>query len=440
VNSIPSVPQPHIVIVGGGFGGLSVAKALKRAPLRVSLIDRSNHHLFQPLLYQVATALLSPAHIASPIRALLRRQRNASVLLAELKWIDIDRRCVIAQSTDCIRRIPYDFLVLATGVHQSYFGHNEFEPFAPGLKSLADAVVLRNRILQAFEIVEAEEDRAMPEGLLTFVLVGAGPTGVEMAGAIATLVRNTLSSEFRRIDPRSARIVIVDRDRRILPTFSEDLSRAAHERLTRIGVEIRLGRAVDAVDERGVVVGGERIPSRTVIWTAGVEPSPVGRWLGVATDRTGRVRIQKDLTVPGHPEIFVIGDLASLDQDGKPLPGVAQVAMQQGRFVARVIQRRLASRPDPPAFRYFDKGSMAVVGRNFAILENRRMKLSGLLAFFAWAGVHLEFLAHSSLRLTVFVQWVWTYVTKQPGSRLIINHRQESNSAAMALVQQRLKA
>jgi NADH dehydrogenase len=197
---------------------------------------------------------------------------------------------------------------------------------------------------------------------------------------------------------------------------------------------------VDAVDERGVVVGGERIPSRTVIWTAGVEPSPVGRWLGVATDRTGRVRIQKDLTVPGHPEIFVIGDLASLDQDGKPLPGVAQVAMQQGRFVARVIQRRLASRPDPPAFRYFDKGSMAVVGRNFAILENRRMKLSGLLAFFAWAGVHLEFLAHSSLRLTVFVQWVWTYVTKQPGSRLIINHRQESNSAAMALVQQRLKA
>jgi NADH:ubiquinone reductase (H+-translocating) len=440
VNSIPSVPQPHIVIVGGGFGGLSVAKALKRAPLRVSLIDRSNHHLFQPLLYQVATALLSPAHIASPIRALLRRQRNASVLLAELKWIDIDRRCVIAQSTDCIRRIPYDFLVLATGVHQSYFGHNEFEPFAPGLKSLADAVVLRNRILQAFEIAEAEEDRATPEGLLTFVLVGAGPTGVEMAGAIATLVRNTLSSEFRRIDPRSARIVIVDRDRRILPTFSEDLSRAAHERLTRIGVEIRLGRAVDVVDERGVVVGGERIPSRTVIWTAGVEPSPVGRWLGVATDRTGRVRIQKDLTVPGHPEIFVIGDLASLDQDGKPLPGVAQVAMQQGRFVARVIQRRLASRPDPPAFRYFDKGSMAVVGRNFAILENRRMKLSGLLAFFAWAGVHLEFLAHSSLRLTVFVQWVWTYVTKQPGSRLIINHRQESNSAAMALVQQRLKA
>ncbi len=440
MNSIPSVPQPHIVIVGGGFGGLSVAKALKRAPLRVSLIDRSNHHLFQPLLYQVATALLSPAHIASPIRALLRRQRNASVLLAELKGIDIDRRCVIAQSTDCIRRIPYDFLVLATGVHQSYFGHNEFEPFAPGLKSLADAVVLRNRILQAFEIAEAEEDRATPEGLLTFVLVGAGPTGVEMAGAIATLVRNTLSSEFRRIDPRSARIVIVDRDRRILPTFSEDLSRAAYERLTRIGVEIRLGRAVDAVDERGVVVGGERIPSRTVIWTAGVEPSPVGRWLGVATDRTGRVRIQKDLTVPGHPEIFVIGDLASLDQDGKPLPGVAQVAMQQGRFVARVIQRRLASRPDPPAFRYFDKGSMAVVGRNFAILENRRMKLSGLLAFFAWAGVHLEFLAHSSLRLTVFVQWVWTYVTKQPGSRLIINHRQESNSAAMALAQQRLKA
>jgi NADH dehydrogenase FAD-containing subunit len=266
--------------------------------------------------------------------------------------------------------------------------------------------------------------------LLTFVLVGAGPTGVEMAGAIATLVSNTLSSEFRRIDPRSARIVVVDRDRRILPAFSEELSRAAHERLTKLGVEVRLGHAVERVDERGVVIGGERIPSQTVIWTAGVEPSPVGRWLGVETDRAGRVRIQPDLTVPGHPEIFAIGDVASLDQNGRPLPGVAQVAMQQGRYAGRAIERRIASQPADGPFRYFDKGSMAVVGRNFAIVESHRLKTSGLLAFFAWAAVHLQYLVQSSLRLTVFVQWVWTYTTKQPGSRLIVDHPGADKPAA----------
>jgi NADH dehydrogenase FAD-containing subunit len=433
--SMPS--EPHVVIVGGGFGGLAVARALKRAPVRVTVIDRSNHHLFQPLLYQVAAALLSPAHIASPLRALLRRQQNAEVLLADVTGVDLQGRSIVAESADRVRRIPYHFLVLATGVHQSYFGHDEFEPFAPGLKSLADAVVLRNRILQAFEIAEADADRATPEGLLTFVMVGAGPTGVEMAGAIATLVRNTLSAEFRRINPRSARIVVVDRDRRILPAFAEDLSRAAHERLTRLGVEIRLGQAVDRVDERGVIVGGERIPSRTVIWTAGVEPSPAGRWLGVETDRAGRVRIQNDLTIPGQSDIFVIGDLASLDQDGRPLPGVAQVAMQQGRYVGKVIRHRLASRPAPSPFRYFDKGNMAVVGRNFAILQSGRMKLSGRLAFLAWAGIHLGFLAQASLRLTVFVQWMWTYLSNQPGSRLIIEHRQVRNGLAMAVPERR---
>jgi len=429
--SVPS--EPHVVIVGGGFGGLAVARALKRAPVRVTVIDRSNHHLFQPLLYQVAAALLSPAHIASPLRALLRRQQNVEVLLADVTGVDLEGRSIVAESADRVRRIPYHFLVLATGVHQSYFGHDEFEPFAPGLKSLADAVVLRNRILQAFEIAEADANRATPEGLLTFVMVGAGPTGVEMAGAIATLVRNTLSAEFRRINPRSARIVVVDRDRRILPAFAEDLSRAAHERLTRLGVEIRLGQSVDRVDERGVIFGGERIPSRTVIWTAGVEPSPAGRWLGVETDRAGRVRIQNDLTIPGQSDIFVIGDLASLDQDGRPLPGVAQVAMQQGRYVGKVIRHRLASRPAPSPFRYFDKGNMAVVGRNFAILQSGRVKLSGRLAFLAWAGIHLGFLAQASLRLTVFVQWMWTYLSNQPGSRLIIEHRQVRNGLAMAV-------
>jgi len=423
------MPDPHVVVVGGGFGGLAVVRSLKRAPVRVKLIDRSNHHLFQPLLYQVATALLSPAHIASPIRALVRHQRNTSVFLAEVTGVDIDGRFVVTESGGHSARVPFDFLVVATGVRHSYFGHADFERFAPGLKSLADAVAVRNKVLGAFELAETTEDPATQRDLLTFVLVGAGPTGVEMAGAIATLIRNTLSLEFRRIDPGSARIVVVDRADRILPAFAEDLSRAAHERLVRLGVEIRLGQAVDTIDERGVVVGGERIPSRTVIWTAGVEPTPVARWLKAETDRGGRVRILPDLTIPGHPHIFVIGDVASLQQDGRPLPGVAQVAMQQGRHVARTIERRVASRPAPAPFRYFDKGSMAVVGRNFAIVQSGRMKLSGLLAFFAWAAVHLEFLAHSSLRVTVFVQWVWTYITKQPGSRLIVSPRRDPEIA-----------
>jgi NADH dehydrogenase len=432
--------EPHVVIVGGGFGGLAVAKALKRAPVRVSVIDRSNHHLFQPLLYQVATAVLSPAHIASPIRGLLRRQRNVGVFLAEVTGVDKEHRCVFAKSSHRSGCIPYDYLVLATGVHHSYFGHDEFERFAPGLKSLADAVAVRHKILAAFELAETEEDPVKHQDLLTFVLVGAGPTGVEMAGAIASLIRNTLASEFRRVDPRSAKVVVVDRGERILAGFSEDLSRAAYERLTRLGVDIRLGHAVGTVDEQGVVVNGERIPSRTVIWTAGVEPSAAGGWLGTETDRAGRVRVQSDLTVPGHPEIFVIGDVASFEQDGRPLPGVAQVAMQQGRHVARLIQGRLVLRPAPRPFRYFDKGRMAVVGKNFAILQSGRMKLSGLLAFFAWAGVHLEFLAQSSLRATVFVQWVWTYVTNQPGSRLIIEHHRESAAAPLTLSEQRLKS
>src|SRR5580698_5181982 len=408
---------PRVVIVGGGFGGLAAAKALKRAPVNVVLIDRNNHNLFQPLLYQVATSVLTPGQIASPIRGIIGRNRNTTVILAEVTDVDKDKRCVFVSSADR-ENVPveYDYLILATGVTHSYFGHNEFARFAPGLKSLADAVAIRNRILQAFEQAEAEEDPARHRDLLTFVLVGAGPTGVEMAGALAVLVRNTLKSEFRRVRPESARIILLDMAPRVLGTFADQLSGAAKKRLESLGVEVRLGHGADQIDGDGVMAGGERIPSKTVIWTAGVSPSPAGKWLNANTDRAGRVRVERDLTVPGHPEIFVVGDTASLDQDGKPLPGVAQVAMQQGRYAGRVIHSRIVGEQEPGPFSYFDKGSMAVVGKGFAVLQSGRVQVGGLLAWLAWAAVHLEFLAQSSLRVSVFLQWAWTYLTGQRGS------------------------
>src|SRR5579862_6521197 len=414
---------PHVVIVGGGFGGLATAKALGKTPAHITLIDRSNHHLFQPLLYQVATSALTPGQIGSPIRNILRKQSNTTVILGEVSGLDIEKKCVFVNGADRSGvPVSYDFLVLATGVTHSYFGHDEFAAHAPGLKTLADAVAIRNKILQAFEQAEAEENPSHHRDLLTFVLVGAGPTGVEMAGAIAVLIRNSLKSEFRRIDPTAARIVLLDMAPRVLGTFSEKLSAAARKRLEDLGVEVRLGHAVDQIDADGVTVGGERISSKTVIWTAGVAPSPVGKWLGVATDRAGRVRIHPDLSVPDHPEIFVIGDTASLDQDGRPLPGVAQVAIQQGRYTGKLIHRRIGRQPAPPPFRYFDKGNMAVVGKGFAVLQSRGFQTSGFVAWLAWAGVHLQFLAQSSLRVSVFVQWGWTYLTGQRGSRLIVNH------------------
>jgi NADH dehydrogenase len=414
---------PRVVIVGGGFGGLAAARALKRAPVNVVLIDRTNHHLFQPLLYQVATSVLAPGQIGSPIRGIVGKNPNTTVILGDVTGVDKDKRCVFVSSVDR-ENVPleYDFLILATGVTGSYFGHNEFTQFAPGLKSLADAVAIRNRILQAFEQAEAEEDPARHRDLLTFVLVGAGPTGVEMAGALAVLVRNTLRSEFRRVRPESTRIILLDAGPRVLGTFSGQLSEAAKKRLERLGVEVRLGRTVDQIDGDGVTVGSERILSRTVIWTAGVSPSPAGKWLNVSTDRAGRVRVERDLSVPGNPEIFVVGDTASLDQDGKPLPGVAQVAIQQGRYAGHVIYRRMARLEAPQTFRYFDKGNMAVVGKGFAVLQSGKVGMGGFLAWLAWAGIHLQFLAQSSLRVSVFVQWVWTYVTGQRGSRLIVNH------------------
>jgi NADH:ubiquinone reductase (H+-translocating) len=417
------MPQPRIIIVGGGFGGLAASKALRNTPAQIILIDRTNHHLFQPLLYQVATAALTPAQIGTPIRGILRKQKNASVFMGEVTGIDTEKKCVFVTNADRSDvPVPYDDLILATGATHSYFGHNEFEKFAPGMKSLADAVAARNKILQAFEVAEAEEDPKRRCELLTFVMVGAGPTGVELASALAVLTRTALMEDFRRIDPASARIVLIDMAPRVLTPFSEGLSQAAKRRLEKLGVEVRLGHSVEQIDDDGVVVGGERIVSKTVIWTAGVAPSPAGKWLHVETDRAGRVRVQGDLTVPGHPEIFVIGDTASFEENGKPLPGVAQVAMQQGRHAAKVIHRRLTGGSPPGPFSYFDKGNMAVVGKGFAVLESHKVAVSGFGAWLAWAFIHLQFLATSSLRLSVFLQWVWTYFTDQRASRLIVNH------------------
>ena len=412
-----------IVIVGAGFGGLAAAKALRSSPTSVILIDRANHHLFQPLLYQVATSVLTPSQIATPIRSIFRNQKNTTVVMGEVTGVDKNQKCVFVSDADR-QNVPitYDHLILATGASHNYFGHDEFAEYAPGLKSLADAEAARNKILQAFELAEAEEDPARHQDLLTFVLVGAGPTGVEMAGALAILVRTALKSDFRRIDPTSAKIVLVDMAPKVLGPFSENLSKAAKQRLEKLGVEVRLGHSVELIDADGIVVAGERIASKTVIWSAGVAPSPAGKWLNAETDRAGRVRIQKDLTVPGHPEIFVVGDTASLDQNGKPLPGVAQVAMQQGRYAGKLIHSRISGTRPSGSFSYFDKGSMAVVGKGFAVLQSGKVQISGLAAWLTWAAVHLQFLATSSLRLGVLLQWIWTYVTGQRGDRLIVNH------------------
>jgi NADH dehydrogenase len=432
--------SPKIVIVGAGFGGLAAAKALRNAPVQITLIDRSNHHVFQPLLYQVATSVLAPGQIGSPIRAIFRTQKNTMVILGEVTGVDKDQKCVFVSDADR-ENVPvaYDYLILATGVTHSYFGHNEFAKFAPGLKSLADAVAIRNKILLAFEQAEAEENPARHKDLLTFIMVGAGPTGVELASALAVLVRRSkLKSEFRRIDPASARIVVVDMATRVLPSFSEVLSQATKRRLEELGVEVLLGKRVDQIDADGIIVAGERIGSKTVIWTAGVAPSPAGRWLNAEMDHAGRVRIQNNLTVPGHPEIFVIGDTASLDQSGKPLPGVAQVAIQQGRYAGRLIHSRITDKSALAPFSYFDKGSMAVVGKGFAVLESGKVRMSGLGAWLAWAGVHLQFLTTSNLRFSVFLQWVWTYLTGKRGSALIVNHHgveirtRESNTGSRA--------
>ena len=415
---------PHVVIVGGGFGGLATARALCHAPVRVTVIDRSNHHLFQPLLYQVATATLAPGDIAAPIRHLLRRQRNVTVAMAEVTGVDAaNRRVLVNYLGRPDMPFAYDYLILATGASHSYFGHNEFAPFAPGMKSLSDAESVRAKVLKAFETAEIEEDPAKHHDLLTFVLVGGGPTGVEMAGALAELRRYTLTSDFRRINPQQARIILAEASPRLLATFPAALARKAQARLERVGVEVRTGQAVKAIDEAHVVIGDERIPCHTVIWTAGVTPSPAGAWLQAPTDKAGRVRVQPDCSVPGHPEVFVIGDTASLDQDGKPLPGVAQVAMQQGHFVGKVITHRETGRAAPPPFRYVDKGNMAVIGRGCAILDASFVTLSGFSAWLVWACVHIAFLPAPGNRWRVWTQAIWSYFTRQRSSQLIVEPR-----------------
>ncbi len=428
--------RPRVVIVGGGFGGLAAAKALKHTPAEIILIDRTNHHLFQALLYQVATAALTPGQIASPIRRILRNQKNTTVILAEVTGVDKDHRQVFASNADRERvPIAYDYLILATGVRHSYFGRDEFARYAPGLKTLADAESIRNKMLEAFERAEASEDPARERGLLTFVLVGAGPTGVEMASAIAWFAKTTVESEFRRIDPAWVRIVLIDMAHCVLCTFSERLSVPAKERLEKLGVEVRLGHAVDRIDEEGVFVAGERILSKTVIWTAGVAPSPAGKWLNVETDRAGRVRVQKDLTIPGHPEILVVGDTASFDRDGKPLPGVAQVAIQQGRYAGKLLHARITGSSITSPFRYFDKGDMAIVGKGFAVLQSRNIALSGFLAFIIWVGVHCLSLAETSLRFSVLFQWLWAMLTAQRASRLIVSHSRRERESNIRLTE-----
>lgn len=413
--------RPHVVIVGGGFGGIAVARALATAPVRITVLDRRNHHLFQPLLYQVAMAGLSPADISAPIRAVLSAQENAEVLLAEVTHVDLAGRVV---HTDAGPE-PYDHLVLAAGARTSYFGHPEWEKHAPGLKDLEDAIDIRHRVLLAFEAAERARDAAERERLLTFVIIGGGPTGVELAGALAELSRTVLAQDFRNIDPASARVVLVDGGDRVLATFSPELSAAAGAQLARLGVTVRGGRRVESVDADGVVVGGERIAAGTVLWAAGVAGSPLAQVLGVPLDRAGRVVIGPDCALPGHPEVFCIGDMAlCLDAAGAPLPGVAPVAMQQGRYVAEVIRDRVAGMPLAPVpFRYRDKGTMATIGRSAAVAQVGRLELTGFAAWFAWLAIHILFLIDFRNRAVVIFNWVWSYFTYKRGARLITDER-----------------
>jgi NADH dehydrogenase len=407
--------MPRVVIVGAGFGGLRAAMALRNAPVHVTVIDRQNHHLFQPLLYWVATAGLSPADICSPIRAILRKQKNTEVLMEEVTGVDVEEQRVLMGD----RSVPYDYLVLATGVHDNYFGHPEWEHYAPGLKSIVDATSLRRKILLAFEAAEIETDPEKVNELLTFVLVGAGPTGVEMAGAIAELAHKALASDFRHIDTRLTRIILIEAVPRILGTFPESLARKTQKRLVSMGVDVRTGTPVSELDEHGVVVDGERIDAATVVWCAGVLASPAGKWLGAEVDRAGRVKVSSDLSIPGHPNVFVVGDTASIMENGKALPGVAQVAIQGGRYVASVIMDRVEGKNQNRPFHYRDKGNLATVGRSFAIVDIGKIRLTGFFAWLMWLAVHIYFLVGFRNRLVAIFQWAWQYLTYDRGARLI---------------------
>jgi NADH dehydrogenase len=419
---------PRIVIVGAGFGGLNAAQALGKAHAQITVIDRQNYHTFQPLLYQVATAGLSPGEIAAPIRSILRSHKNIEVLMAEVTGFDLERRTVKTSDSE----IPYDYLVAAAGAGHSYFGHDEWEPYAPGLKTIEDALEIRRRVLLAFELAErqaatgfAKNETATP---LNFVVVGGGPTGVELAGTLAEICRHALTHEFRSIDPARTHILLVEGGPRVLPAYAEDLSRSAQEQLNRLGVEVRTSAIVTQIEPGAVHVGDTRLPATVILWAAGVAASGLGKSLGAPTDRAGRVLVQPDLSVPGHPEVFVIGDLAALkDAQGKLLPGVAPVAIQQGGFVAKLIRRELeastnASGAPPhsrPTFHYWDKGSLATIGRAAAVAEFGRIHISGFIAWLSWLFVHIFFLIGFRNRLLVFIQWAWSYFTYERGARLI---------------------
>ena len=418
------MPQPHrkIVIVGAGFGGIEAARALAAAPANVTIIDRQNYHCFQPLLYQVATAALSPAEVAWPIRHIFRRQANATVLMAEVRGIDVARRVVHTDAIDVV----YDDLVLATGATHSYFGHDEWAEAAPGLKRIEDATRIRRRILLAFERAELTSDETTLRRLLTFVIVGAGATGVEMAGAIAEVARQTLAMDFRNIDPRSSRIVLIEAGPRVMPTLPENLSAYVQATLAAKGVEVMTSTRVVKCDMRGVDLESGRIDAATVIWAAGVMASPAAQWLGVAHDRAGRIAVAPDLSVPGHPEIFAIGDTAATTApNGKPVPGIAPAAKQMGGYVGRLLAARLAGKPAPPPFRYRHQGDLATIGRRSAVVKLGRVELTGFIGWLFWCVVHIFFLVEVRDRFLVAFIWLWDYLTFQRGARLITEVRRD---------------
>jgi NADH dehydrogenase len=425
-----SDPLPHVVIIGGGFGGLTAAQSLARAQVQITLVDRSNHHLFQPLLYQVAMAGLSPAEIAMPIRSILAKQENATVLLGEVLRIDLPKKEIIVRG-ESERRIGYDYLILAAGARTNYFGHDEWADHALGLKDLDEAVEIRRRVLVCFEAAELETDPARRQELLTFVVIGGGPTGVEIAGALAELSRFVLARDFRNIDPSKTRVVLVEGGPRILPSFHESISRSAVAQLEQLGVEVRLKTVVARIGDGCVEAGGEPIRAETIIWAAGVRASDLTASLGVELDRVGRVIVQEDCSIPKHPEAFAIGDIACFMENGKPLPGVSPVAMQQARFVAQTIERSLDNQPRR-SFAYFDKGSMATIGRSRAVAEMGRIRLHGFIAWLAWLAVHIWYLIGFRNRFVVMFDWIWSYVMYRRGARLITGHVLAPDTRTMA--------
>jgi len=411
--------NPRVVIVGAGFGGLVAARALARYPVRITLIDRQNFHTFQPLLYQVATAGLSPGEIAAPIRWILRNRRNVEVLMAEVQDFDLARKVVKLPDGE----ISYDYLVVASGASHAYFGHDEWEPFAPGLKTIEDALEIRRRVLLAFELAERQANSEHEHVQLNFVVVGGGPTGVELAGTLAEIARRALTNEFRTIDPRKTRIVLLEGGPRILPAYPEDLSRSAQEQLKRLGVEVHTSAMVTNVTPGTVHMGETQLPAAVILWAAGVAASPLGKKLGAPVDRAGRVAVNPDLSLPGHPEVFVIGDLATLkDKNGKPLPGIAPVAMQEGKATAHNIGAEMRGEPRKN-FHYFNKGNLATIGRAAAVAEFGKIHISGFLAWLAWLFIHVFFLIGFRNRIIVLVQWAWSYFTYERGARLITGDR-----------------